>query len=122
MLVASGFATRLRALSCVVVGLVAARRDLRAAVQAPRKHARRRPPTSKLIPIGAVRIIVPFPAGGPTDILSRVIAQRPSEVWGPTGGGGKPARRQYRDRGSARRQDAGRRLYLVGGDGCDHGA
>ena len=29
-----------------------------------------------------VRIVVPFPAGGPTDILSRVIAQRLSEVWG----------------------------------------
>ena len=29
-----------------------------------------------------VRIIVPFPAGGPTDILSRVVAQRLSEVWG----------------------------------------
>jgi tripartite-type tricarboxylate transporter receptor subunit TctC len=29
-----------------------------------------------------VRIIVPFPAGGPTDINARVIAQRMSEVWG----------------------------------------
>jgi tripartite-type tricarboxylate transporter receptor subunit TctC len=29
-----------------------------------------------------VRIVVPFPAGGPTDILSRVIAQRLSEDWG----------------------------------------
>jgi tripartite-type tricarboxylate transporter receptor subunit TctC len=33
-------------------------------------------------PNRAVRIIVPFPAGGPTDILSRVMAQRLSEVWG----------------------------------------
>jgi tripartite-type tricarboxylate transporter receptor subunit TctC len=33
-------------------------------------------------PNRAVRIIVPFPAGGPTDILSRVVAQRLSEVWG----------------------------------------
>ncbi len=33
-------------------------------------------------PNRAVRIIVPFPAGGPTDILTRVIAQRLSEVWG----------------------------------------
>ena len=29
-----------------------------------------------------VRIIVPFPAGGPTDVLARVIAQRMSENWG----------------------------------------
>jgi tripartite-type tricarboxylate transporter receptor subunit TctC len=33
-------------------------------------------------PNRAVRIVVPFPAGGPTDILVRVIAQRLSEVWG----------------------------------------
>jgi tripartite-type tricarboxylate transporter receptor subunit TctC len=29
-----------------------------------------------------VRMIVPFPAGGPTDILARVVTQRLSEVWG----------------------------------------
>src|SRR5262244_1958179 len=29
-----------------------------------------------------VHLVVPFPAGGPTDILSRVVAQRLSEVWG----------------------------------------
>ena len=33
-------------------------------------------------PERAIRIIVPFPAGGPTDILARVIAQRMSEDWG----------------------------------------
>jgi len=33
-------------------------------------------------PNRTVRIVVPFPAGGPTDILSRVVAQRLSEVWG----------------------------------------
>jgi tripartite-type tricarboxylate transporter receptor subunit TctC len=32
-------------------------------------------------PSRAVRIVVPFPAGGPTDILSRVLAQRMSEDW-----------------------------------------
>ena len=33
-------------------------------------------------PNRAVHIVVPFPAGGPTDILARVIAQRMSEDWG----------------------------------------
>jgi tripartite-type tricarboxylate transporter receptor subunit TctC len=33
-------------------------------------------------PNRTVRIVVPFPAGGPTDIVTRVVAQRLSEVWG----------------------------------------
>jgi tripartite-type tricarboxylate transporter receptor subunit TctC len=33
-------------------------------------------------PSRTIRIIVPFPAGGPTDIISRVIAQKMSEDWG----------------------------------------
>jgi tripartite-type tricarboxylate transporter receptor subunit TctC len=39
-------------------------------------------PNLQAYPNRTVRIIVPFPAGGPTDILSRVVAQRLSEVWG----------------------------------------
>jgi len=37
---------------------------------------------ARTFPDRTVRIIVPFPAGGPTDILARVIAQRMSEDWG----------------------------------------
>jgi tripartite-type tricarboxylate transporter receptor subunit TctC len=33
-------------------------------------------------PERTIRIIVPFPAGGPTDILARVIGQRLAEDWG----------------------------------------
>src|SRR5215813_13079142 len=39
-------------------------------------------PDAKTFPDRTVRIIVPFPAGGPTDILARVIGQRMSENWG----------------------------------------
>jgi tripartite-type tricarboxylate transporter receptor subunit TctC len=37
---------------------------------------------AKAFPTRPIRIIVPFPAGGPTDILARVVAQRMSEDWG----------------------------------------
>jgi tripartite-type tricarboxylate transporter receptor subunit TctC len=37
---------------------------------------------TKAYPVRPVRIVVPFPAGGPTDILTRVISQRMSEDWG----------------------------------------
>ncbi len=37
---------------------------------------------AKNYPNRAVRIIVPFPAGGPADIVARVIGQKMSEDWG----------------------------------------
>src|SRR5262245_58421292 len=33
-------------------------------------------------PNRAIKIVVPFPAGGPSDVLARMIAQRMSEDWG----------------------------------------
>jgi tripartite-type tricarboxylate transporter receptor subunit TctC len=39
-------------------------------------------PAARNFPNRPVRIIVPFPAGGPTDILARVVGQRLSEDWG----------------------------------------
>jgi tripartite-type tricarboxylate transporter receptor subunit TctC len=37
---------------------------------------------SAIFPSRAIRIIVPFPAGGPSDIVARVIGQKMSEDWG----------------------------------------
>jgi tripartite-type tricarboxylate transporter receptor subunit TctC len=130
--------------------------------------AQERPDT---FPSRSIKIVVPFPAGGPSDVLTRLIGQRMSEDWGqpvvienrvgantvlgaqqvakaaPDGYTLLMAidstlsmnqylyrtppydpfvdfarRRQHRDRGGARRQDAGRRLHPVRGDGCHHGA
>jgi tripartite-type tricarboxylate transporter receptor subunit TctC len=71
MLVASGFAACFSALFSAV-WLVS---TLAVAQAAPQDGA-------DAYPSRTVRMIVPFPAGGPTDILSRVVAQRLSEVWG----------------------------------------
>ena len=71
MLVASGFAARLRALFAAVWIASTLAVDQAAAQGATETYPNR-----------AVRLVVPFPAGGPTDILSRVVAQRLSEVWG----------------------------------------
>jgi tripartite-type tricarboxylate transporter receptor subunit TctC len=43
--------------------------------------AQERSETTDSYPNRAVRIVVPFPAGGPTDILSRIVAQRMSASW-----------------------------------------
>ena len=73
MLVASRFAARLRApLALVALTFVVAHLPVPAAAQGG----------AETYPNRTVRMIVPFPAGGPTDILSRVVAQRLSEVWG----------------------------------------
>jgi tripartite-type tricarboxylate transporter receptor subunit TctC len=63
----------MRALSLIVGGLI---------VLAPNVAAAQGASDARTYPERAVRIIVPFPAGGPTDILARVIGQRMSETWG----------------------------------------
>ena len=35
-------------------------------------------------PSGPVKLIVPIPAGGVTDVMARVIGQRLQEIWGQT--------------------------------------
>ena len=37
---------------------------------------------SETFPNRAIRIVVPFPAGGPADIVARLIGQKMSEDWG----------------------------------------
>ena len=37
--------------------------------------------TARDFPNRAIKIVVPFPAGGPTDINARIIAQRMAEDW-----------------------------------------
>jgi tripartite-type tricarboxylate transporter receptor subunit TctC len=34
-------------------------------------------------PAKAVRLVVPLPAGGATDVIARAVSQRLSEMWGP---------------------------------------
>src|SRR5712675_1622095 len=35
-----------------------------------------------VFPTRAIKIVVPFPAGGPSDVLARLIGQKMSEDWG----------------------------------------
>jgi tripartite-type tricarboxylate transporter receptor subunit TctC len=37
---------------------------------------------AETFPSRSIKIVVPFPAGGPSDVLARMIGQRMSEDWG----------------------------------------
>ncbi len=39
---------------------------------------------AQIWPVKPVRLIVPYPAGGPIDVMARALGQRLSEVWGQT--------------------------------------
>jgi tripartite-type tricarboxylate transporter receptor subunit TctC len=64
-----------RSSACVLLALLVALPGSRSAAEDTSQAA-------GSFPSRPIRIVVPFPAGGPTDILARVIAQRMSEDWG----------------------------------------
>ena len=68
--------------------------------------------TAEPFPSRAVRIIVPFPPGGGTDIVSRVLGAKLSEA-GASRSSSRTARRggQHRHRGG--REGGARRLHAV---------
>jgi tripartite-type tricarboxylate transporter receptor subunit TctC len=55
------------------------------ALYSVRAAAQELPDPARAYPSRPIHIIVPFPAGGPTDILARVVGQRMSEDWGASG-------------------------------------
>ena len=55
-------------------------------------------------PSRPIRLIVPFPAGGSSDILGRIFAEKVGAELGQTDGRRQPRRWKHRDRHAGRRQ------------------
>ena len=76
---------------------------------------------SATFPNRPIRMIVPFPAGGPSDIVARLIGQKMSEDWG------QPVVIDNRPGGNTiigcagRGESRARRLHAVHGDRFDAG-
>src|ERR1700740_2136008 len=47
-----------------------------------RRRGPRRPRPGRASPARPIHIVIPFPAGGPSDIAARIIAQKMNEDWG----------------------------------------
>ena len=73
------------------------------------------PPASSAqeFPTRVITIIVPYPAGGPTDATARVVAAGLSHAARPAGGGGECQRGREHARHAARRAGRARRLHAA---------
>ena len=61
---------------------------------------------AKDFPNRSIKIVVPFPAGGPSDVLARLIGQKMTEDWGQPVVIENRARRQHGDRRAGRQAGA----------------
>ena len=64
-------------------------------------------------PSRTITLVVPFAAGGGTDAIARVVAEKLAARLRPAGGGREQGRRRERDRHRLRRQGRARRLHAA---------